>query len=512
MMPSMKPHATHFSDRFMEFALKPSAVAAIFVLVALACTLPLQHVLTYPFVYLFYAAIIGSAWFGGLIGGLLAIGFSYLALSFFIIPPLYSFADSAEYQNYIVAFLLCAVPTSIASAMRKRAETTVRNARDELETRVHQRTAELEHSNLEITERERQLRLLTEVIPQQIWATDAKGDIEYCNHDLLTHVGKTVDELRCEGLISILHPEDAPLFRQIWTAARSSGERFELQVRIQGANGTYRWFLMRGVPQLTMSGEVRRWYCVHIDVDDQHRSQERLSSAKEDLLRSRRTTSMAEMAVSIAHQLNQPLTALGTDAAVCRRWLSADPPNIVRATEAADRVVDQTSRAADVMRRVRSLFSKSDYVREETDLNRVIQELAVLLREDAIRRKVSIQMNLAKSLPLIVVDSVQIQQVVLNLAMNGLEAMASLTQPKLLGISTEPEGPDEVSVSVSNTGGAIPETVREHMFEPFFTTKPGGTGMGLAICRSIVEEHGGRIWAESSPEGTVFQFVLKTNL
>jgi PAS domain S-box-containing protein len=507
----MKLRTAHFSDGLVVYALKPSAIAAIFVVGALLCTFPLQHILTYPFIYLFYVAIIGSAWFEGFIGGLIAVGFSYLAISFFLIPPIYSFNDAAEYRGYLVAFLLCAIPTSIAGAMRKRAETAIRIARDELEDRVRLRTTELQRSNLEISEREHQQRLLTEAIPQQIWAADAQGHIEYCNRDLLDHVGKTTDELRDQGFSSVLHPEDAPLFQKSWSIARNSRERFELQVRIKGSNGGYRWFLVRGVPQITASGEVRQWYCVHIDVEDQRRSQERLLSAQEDLLRSRRVTSMAEMAVSIAHQLNQPLTALATDAAACRRWLNADPPNVVRATAAADRVVDETSRAADVMRRVRSLFSKTDYVREPTNLNELIEELAVLLREDAIRRTVSIQTNLAKGLPLLVVDSVQIQQVVLNLAMNGMEAMSSSPEPKLLGISTELAGPDEVRVCVRNTGACIPQSVRERMFEPFFTTKQGGTGMGLAICRSIVEEHGGRISSESSAQGTVFQFVLKTN-
>ncbi len=504
--------SAHFSDGVVEYGLKPSAIAAIFVLVALLWTFPLQHAIAYPFVFLFFGAIIGSAWFGGFIAGLVATAMSYVLIDFFFIPPLYSIAIAKESRSFVTAFLLCAIVISIVSSSRKRAETAIRDTRDRLEFRVRERTAELERSNLEITERERQLRLLTEAIPQQIWAADPQGRIEYCNRDLLEHLGRTVDQLHGEAFFSVLHPEDAALFRHGWDAARNSGGRFEVQVRIRGANGAYRWFLIRGVPQRAASGEILRWYGVHIDVEEQHRSQDRMLSAHDDLSRFQRTMSLAEMAASIAHQLNQPLTALVTHAAACRRWLRAEPPNVTRATAAADRVVDETSRAADVVRRVRSLFSKADYVRESTDLNELVEDLVGLLREDAIRRGVSIQCVLAEGLPQLNVDSVQIQQVVLNLAINGMEAMSSITGLKVLNIETAFHESAEVLVAVRDHGAGIPEAVRARVFEPFFTTKQEGTGMGLAICRSIVEAHGGRIWAESSPQGTLFQFALKTDL
>lgn len=507
----MRSGSVHLSDGIVQFGLKPSAIAAVFVLVALLWTFLLQHVISYPFVFLFFGAIIGSAWFGGFIAGLMAIAFSYITVVFFFIPPLYSISIAKESRSFVTAFLLCAFVISIVSSSRKRAETAIRVARDDLEDRVHERTAELERSNLEITERERQLRLLTEAIPQQIWAADAQGRIEYCNRDLLVHLGKEPKDLKDEAFFSVLHPEDAVLFRQGWDAARNSGGRFEVQIRIRGANGHYRWFLVRGVPQRATSGEILRWYGVHIDVEDQHRSQERLLSAHDDLSRFRRTTSMAEMAASIAHQLNQPLTALVTHASACRRWLHTDPPNVARATAAADKVVDESSRAADVVSRVRSLFSKSDYVREPTDLNELIEDLAGLLREDAIRNGISIKLSLARGIPKLEADAVQIQQVMLNLAINSMEAMFPVQGPRVLEIATALSSPQEVLVSVKDSGPGIAESVRARVFEPFFTTKQQGTGMGLAICRSIVEEHGGRIWAEQTGAGTVFQFVLKTN-
>jgi C4-dicarboxylate-specific signal transduction histidine kinase len=217
------------------------------------------------------------------------------------------------------------------------------------------------------------------------------------------------------------------------------------------------------------------------------------------------------MAASIAHELNQPLTALATHAAACRRWLQAEPANASRAAAAADGIVQETTRAANVVRRVRALFSKTDYVREPTDLNSLIVDLVRLLRDDAIRRDVSIKLRLAENLPKLSIDPVQIQQVLLNLAMNGMEAMTEIDGPRVLEIATYVLAPDEIAASVVDRGCGFPERVKGSMFDPFFTTKPEGTGMGLAICRSTIEEHDGRIWAEQSEQGTVFQFVLKVS-
>jgi C4-dicarboxylate-specific signal transduction histidine kinase len=219
--------------------------------------------------------------------------------------------------------------------------------------------------------------------------------------------------------------------------------------------------------------------------------------------------SLAQMAASIAHELNQPLTAVITHASACRRWLRTEPANLARATAAADSVVEETTRAANVVRRVRSLLSKTDSIRESTDLNSLIVELARVLRDDAVRRGVLIKLQLAENLPHIEIDPVQIQQVLLNLAMNGMEAMTEAGPPKVLEICTRGQDDNEVAVSVRDHGSGFSDRVKSSMFEPFFTTKPEGTGIGLSICRSIIEAHDGRIWAERTEHGTVFEFALK---
>ena len=492
-----------------EYALKPTGIAGFFVLVALLWTFPLQHVISYPFVFLFFGAIIGSAWFGGFIAGIVATAMSYGLIAFFFIPPLYSISVNKESRSFVTSFVLCAIVITAISSARKRGEAAILNAKQELERRVHERTAELQLSNLEILGRERQLLLLAEAIPQQIWSADLNGSIEYCNHNLLTYIGRSMDELSGEAFYSIFHPEDAVSFRSHWKAARMAIENFELQARVLGMNGAYRWFLVRGIPQRAIDGKIVRWYGVHVDIEDQQRAQQRLFQAQEDLSRTTRTTSLAEMAASIAHELNQPLTALVTNASACKRWLSTDPANIAKAVNAAERIMSDSIRASSVLSRVRSLFSKSDYVREETDLNRLIVDLDQLLRADAFRRGVSIELRLDERAPHLKLDPVQIQQVLLNLAINGMESMATIEKPKVLKISTEFNGRDAVTVAVEDGGRGFSEQDRERLFDPFFTTKREGTGMGLAICRSIVEAHDGRIWGARLERGTAFQFVLK---
>jgi PAS domain S-box-containing protein len=495
----------------MEYGIKPFAIAGCFVLVALLWTFPLQHVITYPFVFLFFGAVMGSAWFGGAIAGFVAVVLSSLMITYFFIPPLYSITVAKESQSFLAAFILCSLAISIVSSARKRAENAVRDARDQLEAKVLERTAELQRSNLEIQESEHQLRMLTEAIPQQIWRADTSGHIEYCNQHLLDYIGGSEASLRGESFFTILHPEDAQLFGHGWESALVAGGRFEAEARIRGADGAFRWFLVRSIPQRLPDGQIARWYGIHIDIEEQRRTQQRLLSAHEDLSRFSRSMSLAEMAASIAHELNQPLTALLTHAAACRRWLHAEPANVARAAAAADNVVQETTRAGNVVSRVRALFNKTDYVREPTDLNSLVVDLARLLRDDSIRRGVSISLRLAEGLPQLEIDPVQIQQVLLNLALNGMEAMMEIDGPKVLEICTRSLGPNEIAASVKDRGPGFSERTRIRMFEPFYSTKPEGTGMGLAICRSIIEAHDGRILAEHTEQGTEFQFVLKVS-
>lgn len=495
----------------VEHALSPVAIAVVFVLVALLWTFPLQHVIAYPFVFLFFGAIMGSAWFGGMVAGFVAVVLSSLLVGYFFIPPLYSMSIAKESQSFFTAFILCAIAITVVSSARKRAETAVRIARDELEERVRERTADLEQSNREIQESERQLRQLTEAIPQQIWRADALGNVEYCNGHLLAFVGRPVVHLQGDSFFHIFHAVDEPLIRQAWRVALESKTTFEAEARVRCAEGSYRWFLVRAVPQMNGEGAVARWYGIHIDIEEQRRAQQSLAEAQEEQSRISHLLSMAEMAASIAHELNQPITAVVTHAYACREWLREDALNIAKASATAEKIVQESTRASAVVSRVRALFRKEAQTCELTDMNEVIRSAAHLLRDEAIRRDVSIRLSLSHELPKLKVDPVQIQQVLLNLAMNGMDAMAGITGPRNLTIRSLQRSRDEALISIEDRGPGIQGDISERIFEPFFTTKPNGTGMGLAICRSIIEMHDGRLWAENGPGGgAIFRFTVRT--
>jgi PAS domain S-box-containing protein len=498
------------SQGFMDFLLKPTAIAIAFVIVALIWTFPLQHIITYPFVFLFFGAIMGSAWFGGTIAGFIAVLFSSLLVTYLFIPPLYSMTVAKGSQSFLTAFIASAIAIMFVSSARRRSEAAIREARDQLEEKVRDRTAELEQSNREILEREHQLRLLTEAIPQQIWRTDAAGSIDYCNQHLLDFLGRSMDELIGDGFFRIIHPEDELIFRQQWSAALNAGMPFEAEVRIRDGKGAYRWFIVRSIPQRAEDGAIARWYGIHIDIEAQHRAQQSLANAHEEQARVAHTLSMAEMAASIAHELNQPLTAVITHASACRRWLQNSPANLDRAAATAEKLVQESTRAGAVIQRVRALFRKERVIREAGDLNAVIREVVWLLRDETIRHEVSIRLALAPDLPASELDSVQIQQVLINLAMNAIEAMHDSPCPRALIFRSTARSLDEVQISVEDNGPGIPKEVKAHIFDPFYTTKREGTGMGLAICRSIIETHNGRIWAENAPDrGTVIHFTVR---
>jgi PAS domain S-box-containing protein len=497
--------------RLADHALRPVAIAVVFVLIALLWTFPLQHVIAYPFVFLFFGAIMASAWFGGMIAGFVAVILSSLLVGYFFIPPLYSMSIAKESQSFFTAFILCAIAITVVSSARKRAESAVRTARDELEVRVSERTAELEQSNRETRESEQQLRQLTEAIPQQIWRADALGNVEYCNGHLLSYLGRPTEPLQGESFFSIFHSLDEPVVRQTWRTALESKNNFEAEVRVRNSAGGYRWFLIRAIPQQASDGSVARWYGIHIDIEEQRLAQQSLAEAQEEQSRVSHLLSMAEMAASIAHELNQPLTAVVTHAYACREWLREDGPNIAKASATAEKIVQESTRASAVVSRVRALFRKEAQTRETTDINGLIRAAMRLLRDEAIRRDLSIRLILADSLPKLDVDPVQIQQVLMNLVMNAMDAMAANTGQRELTIRSRQTNNDEAWISIEDHGPGIPEETLTRIFDPFFTTKPNGAGMGLAICRSIVEMHDGRLWTENGLEGgAVFHFTVRT--
>ncbi len=344
--------------------------------VAFVVTFLLQHLFPYPFLFLFFGAVMASAWFGGTASGLLAVLLSTAVVAYVFVPPFYSWAISTTAEAYFGAFVVCALVASWISSSKKESEEALRQARDELEIRVSERTAELMKTQAE-----------------------------------LAHLSRAL--------------------------------------------------------------------------------------------------TMGELTASITHEINQPLTAVVTNGNACVEWLSADPPNLERALQTARRIVQDGTRAGSVLSRIRALFKKEAAAKDWFDMNDVIRELQVFLREEAARRGVYLGTELSVGLPRVKGDRVQLQQVVLNLIINSFDAMAGVTGPKELLISSRASDPTTIAVQIEDCGSGLETETMENIFDPFFTTKPDGIGMGLSISRSIIESHEGRLWAAPRPQGgAIFQFTI----
>jgi C4-dicarboxylate-specific signal transduction histidine kinase len=239
------------------------------------------------------------------------------------------------------------------------------------------------------------------------------------------------------------------------------------------------------------------------------RAQEALRLAQSDLAHVNRVTTMGELTASLAHEVNQPIAAAVTDANTCLRWLARDQPDLEEAREAASRMVKDATRAAEIISRIRLVFKKGTPQRELVDVNEVIREMIVLLRNEASRYSITVRTELGADLPQVMGDRVQLQQVMMNLMMNSIDAMKAVEGTRDLAVQSQRAKDEQLMVSVSDTGMGLPPQQADQIFKAFFTTKVHGTGMGLRISRSIVESHGGRLWAaDNSPRGASFCFTL----
>lgn len=251
---------------------------------------------------------------------------------------------------------------------------------------------------------------------------------------------------------------------------------------------------------------------VRKSIEDQRRAEEALRKSQAEMAHVTRLMTMGELATSIAHEINQPLSAIVNNGSACLRWLAADPPNLGEANEAAKRIVRDGSRAGEIISRIRAFLQKTDAPKVRMDINQIIEEVVVLTQSEARGSGVTLRVELADDLPPVSVDRVQLQQVILNLMVNGIEATASTNgQPRELIVSSRRQESDHVLVAIQDSGIGIDDEDLDKIFDAFYTTKSEGMGMGLAISRSIVEDHGGRLWAEpNGGSGATFQFTIKT--
>ena len=358
---------------------------------------------------------------------------------------------------------------------------------------------------------EQELRLLIETLPAMVWRTTADGEPDYINQRFADYLGRPLTALAQETWREIVHPDDVATASRKWSWARETETPVDTTCRFRKAGGEYRWFHVHAEPLRDGDGRVVRWYGVNVDIDDRKKAEEALRATQAQLSRASKIAAVSGVAASIAHEISQPLAAMVANGHACQRWLAADPPNLDRAQVAAERIVRDGTSAAEVVSRIRALFKRTELTRTLVNLNEVVGEVSRLMTDEIAHRNVRIDTALADDLPAVWADPVQMQQVIANLARNGVDAMESEAgHPKVLAIRSLRDGPNSVLIEIRDQGSGLDDV--EKVFEPFFTTKTEGMGMGLAICRWIVEAHEGRLWAaHNSPRGAVFSFTLPTS-
>ena len=407
--------------------------------------------------------------------------------------------------------------------------TQVVRGRNELQIRVAERTAELTQLNdnlkREIAKHnqiEAELRLSEAYLAEAqrlshtgSWAwSPPPGDIRYWSEECYRVQGfdpKGVQP-RFETFFQRIHPDDQARIAEVIERAVREKEEFEFDYRIIHPGGEIRDARSVGHPVLGPTGDLVEFVGTIIDVTDRRQAEkerERLREAQADLAHVSRMTAMGELTASLAHEVNQPITAAVNGASTCVRWLTREDPDLGEAREAALGVIRNAKRAADIINRIRSISKKDESKRQLADVNELIREMIALLRSETNRYSISVRTELDLELPKVMADSVQVQQVLMNLIMNGIDAMKDVDQERELTICSHRADNRLLMISVSDSGVGLPPQQTDRIFDPFFTTKPHGIGMGLRISRSIIESHGGRLWAsDNSPRGATFSFTL----
>jgi PAS domain S-box-containing protein len=361
---------------------------------------------------------------------------------------------------------------------------------------------------------EKKFREAVETMPALAFVALRDGYRTFVNRGWEEYTGMTLEQSSGSGWQAAVHTDDLKTVTDKWRTAAAKGEPLDYEARFRrGADGEYRWFHTRVAPLRDKRGKAVKWCGVATDIEDRKRAEgerEKLRQLEADLAHINRVTTMGELTASLAHELNQPITAVITSARACLRWLDRDSPELERARAAALRIEKDGTRAAETISRVRAFYKKGAPPQVELlDVNEVAREMLELLSSEATKFSISMRADLAAELPKVRADRVQFQQVFMNLMLNGIEAMKETVGELTIKSQLSQDG--EVLISISDTGVGLPAEKADQIFEAFFTTKEQGTGMGLVISRSIVESHGGRLWASANDgRGATFHFTLPT--
>ena len=371
-----------------------------------------------------------------------------------------------------------------------------------------QDVTEQRKSEQTVRDNERNLRKVIQTIPAFVWCSSADGRFEHVNERWWAYVGVSPEAETKPNWLSHRHPEDTQRVRQEWFKCVATNRRFEAEFRHRDPDGVYRWFKMIGEPLLDSAGSVLRWYGLLVDVEDRKNAEHNLQMLQARLSRAAQLATAGELAASIAHEVSQPLSAIFSSAEASMQWLQEETLNLANARRDVERIVRCARDAAEVVDRVRALFKRSAPAKAPVHMNHLLAEVLLLLQNELIRRKISVNADVDEALPPVWVDRVQIQQVLVNLILNAIDAIEMAEGAlRKISICSRRGLVGMVVVEVRDYGIGLQDP--DKLFDSFFTTKEKGLGMGLSISRSIIEAHEGKLWCcPTGGSGATFCLML----